>query len=57
MKKSNSFTETISLTCVFINLGLFIFAVVSPNTNLQLLSLFNIACFLFYFLILGKSDV
>jgi len=57
MKKPNSFVETVSLTCVFINLGLFISAVVSSNINLQLLSLFNIACFLFYFLILGKSDV
>ena len=55
MNKPNSFIETISLTCVFINLGLFIFSAVSGNTILQLLSLFNIACFLLYFLILDKK--
>ena len=55
MKQTNSFVEAMSLTCVLINFGLFVFAMFSEMAQLQLLALFNIACFLLYFLILGRK--
>lgn len=53
MKKINDFVNTLSLTCVLINIGLFIFAELYSIPYLQLLALFNIATFLFYYLIEG----
>jgi hypothetical protein len=53
MKQTNSFVDTMSLTCVLINIGLFLFAW-SSYLQLQLLALFNVACFFLYFLILGR---
>ena len=55
MKQTNSFVEAMSLTCVLINFGLFVFAMFSDMPQLQLLALFNIACFLLYFLIMGRK--
>jgi len=55
MKQTNSFVEAMSLTCVLINFGLFAFALFTEMPQLQLLSLFNIACFLLYFVILGHK--
>ncbi len=55
MKQSNSFIESMSLTCILINIGLFLFASVTGDNTLQILSLFNITCFFFYFLILGRK--
>ena len=55
MNQSNRFIESMSLTCVLINIGLFLFASVTGDNTLQILSLFNIACFFFYFLILGRK--
>ena len=54
MKQTNSFVDTMSLTCVLINIGLFVFANLYPVPNLQLLELFNIVAFLVYFLISGR---
>ena len=53
MKQANSFIDTISLMCALINIGLFIFAELYSIPYLQLLALFNIATFLFYYLIEG----
>lgn len=53
MKQTNSFVDTMSLTCVLINIGLFVFADLYPVPYLQILALFNIAAFLFYYLITG----
>lgn len=55
MKQTNSFVDTMSLTCVLINIGLFMFAELYPVPYLQLLTLFNIAAFLVYFLISGRK--
>jgi hypothetical protein len=55
MNQSNSFIETMSMTCIAINIGLFLFAVISEQPQLQLLTLFNVACFSLYFLITGKK--
>ena len=55
MKQINSFVESMSLTCALINFGLFLFAMWSSDPYLQFLSLFNIACFLTYFLIMGRK--
>jgi hypothetical protein len=55
MKQTNSFVDTMSLTCVLINIGLFLFAVISEQPQLQLLTLFNVACFSLYFLITGRK--
>ena len=55
MKQTNSFVEAMSLTCVLINFGLFVFSMFSNLPQLQLLALFNIACFLVYFLIMGRK--
>lgn len=55
MKQANSFVEAMSLTCVLINFGLFVFSMFSNMPQLQLLALFNIACFLVYFLIMGRK--
>ena len=55
MKQPNSFIDSMVLTCVLINFGLFLFAVITFDPHLQLLSLFNIACFLVYFLAWGKT--
>jgi hypothetical protein len=55
MKQTNSFVEVMSLTCVLINFGLFIFALFMDLPQLQLSALFNLACFLLYFLILGRK--
>jgi hypothetical protein len=52
MNKSNSFIASISLTCVAINIGLFLFAVLTYQNDLQLLTLFNVACFSLYFIIM-----
>ncbi len=54
MKQTNSFVDTMSLTCVLINVGLFVFAEMYPVPHLQLLALLNITAFLLYFLILGR---
>jgi hypothetical protein len=53
MNQANSFVDTMSLTCVLINIGLFLLAEFYPVPYLQLLALFNIAAFLLYFLIAG----
>ena len=53
VNKINDFINTLSLTCVLINIGLFIFAELYSIPYLQLLALFNIATFLFYYLIEG----
>ena len=55
MKQTNSFVDTMSLTCVLINIGLLLFALIQQQPNLMILALFNIACFLSYFLILGHK--
>ena len=55
MKQTNSFVDTMSLTCVLINIGLFLFAMWTSDPYLQFLSLFNVACFLIYFLIVGRK--
>ena len=55
MKQTNSFVDTMSLTCVLINIGLFVFADLYPVPHLQLLALFNITAFLVYFLISGRK--
>jgi len=55
MKQTNSFADTMSLACVSINIGLFLFAVVAEQPQLMILALFNVVCFLFYFLITGYS--
>ena len=55
MKQTNGFVDTMSLTCVLINIGLFMFAELYPVPYLQLLALFNIASFLVYFLISGRK--
>jgi len=55
MKQTNSFVDTMSLTCVLINVGLFVFAEIYPVPHLQLLALFNIVAFLVYFLISGRK--
>jgi hypothetical protein len=55
MKQSNSFITTMSATCMVINIGLFLFSSLSGDYQLQLLSLFNVACFSLYFLILGRK--
>lgn len=57
MKQSNSFIESMSMTCIVINIGLFLFASVTNQPQLMLLSLFNVACFSLYFLIIGKNNV
>ena len=54
MKQTNSFVDTMSLTCVLINIGLFSFAVLEQQPELMMLALFNVACFLVYFLISGR---
>lgn len=55
MKQTNSFVDTMSLTCVLINIGLFFLAVLDEQPQFMFLALFNIACFLFYFLVLGHK--
>ena len=55
MKQTNSFVDTMSLTCVLINVGLFLFAGLYSVPHLHLLALFNIAAFLVYFLISGRK--
>jgi len=55
MKQTNSFVDSMSLTCVLINIGLFLFACWSGYLQIQLLTLFNVACFSLYFLILGRK--
>jgi hypothetical protein len=55
MKQTNNFVEAMTLTCVLINFGLFAFALFTDMPQLQLLSLFNIACFLLYFVIMGHK--
>ena len=55
MKQTNSFVDTMSLTCVLINVGLFLFAWVEEEPNLMMLALLNVACFLVYFLISGRK--
>jgi uncharacterized membrane protein YiaA len=55
MKQPNRFIESMSLTCIVINIGLFFVGLLTEQYNLQLLSLFNVACFFLYFLILGKK--
>jgi hypothetical protein len=53
MKQTNSFADTMSLTCVLINIGLFLFSIATEQPQLMILALFNIVCFLIYFLIIG----
>jgi len=55
MNKTNRFIATISLTCVVIDIGLFLFACVSEQTQIQFLTLFNIACFSLYYLLTGRK--
>ncbi len=55
MKQNNSFVEAMSLTCVLINFGLFVFSMFASMPQLQMMALFNIACFLVYFLITGRK--
>ena len=55
MKQTNSFVDTMSLTCVLINIGLFVFAWFDEQPNLMMLALLNITCFLVYFLISGRK--
>ena len=55
MKQTNSFVDTMSLTCVLINIGLFSFAVIDQQPYIMMLSLFNVTCFLLYFLISGRK--
>ena len=55
MKQPNKFIESMSLTCIFINIGLFFVGLLTEAPNLQLLSLFNVVCFLIYFLFLGRK--
>tara|TARA_R100000008_G_C3559433_1_gene155215 strand:- start:511 stop:678 length:168 start_codon:yes stop_codon:yes gene_type:complete len=55
MKQANSFVDTMSLTCVLINIGLFLFAWFDEQPELTMLALFNVTCFLVYFLISGRK--
>jgi len=55
MKQANSFVDTMSLTCVLINIGLFLFAWFDQKPELMMLALFNVAFFLVYFLISGRK--
>jgi len=48
---------TLSAICVLINLGLFLFAYLVGISQLQILSLFNVACFLVYFAIVENINV
>jgi hypothetical protein len=50
MLEFNKFLYSFSLVCALVNIGLFFFGLALEDVNLQLLSLFNVACFLFYFL-------
>lgn len=54
MKQTNSFVDTMSLTCVLINIGLFLFAWFEHRPELIMFALFNVAVFLVYFLISGR---
>jgi hypothetical protein len=56
MKKLN-IIDTMSLTCVLINIGLFFFSHFNNLPHLQMLSLFNVICFLIYFLIVENTNV
>ena len=55
MKQPKKFIESMSLACIVINIGLFFIGLLTEDYNLQLLSLFNVACFLLYFSILGRK--
>ena len=55
MKQTNSFVDTMSLTCVLKNIGLFLFAWFDEQPELMMLALFNVTCFLVYFLISGRK--
>ena len=54
MKQSNSFIESMSMACIVINIGLFLFAAMTDENQLLLLTLFNVACFSLYYLIMGR---
>ena len=55
MKQSNSFIESMSMACIVINIGLFLFASMTDQAQLLLLALFNVACFSLYYLIMGRK--
>ena len=48
---------TLSAICVLVNLGIFAFGALNKIPHLQMLSLFNVACFLIYFLIVENINV
>ena len=54
MKQINSFVDTMSLMCVLISIGLFLFAWLEQQPELMMLALFNVTAFLVYFLISGR---
>lgn len=53
MKQSNSFVESMSFVCALTNIGLFLFALITQQPELMLVSLINVTMFLIYFLIWG----